>query len=83
LCTREATTKGGLGSYLIGTDHLAKRRRVMNKLTIAKIYLGLLALGLVILGFLFPVIGLPMLIVLVVTSFSLVVDWVLNLDWDN
>jgi len=55
----------------------------MNKLTIAKIYLGLLALGLVILGFLFPVIGLPMLIVLVVTSFSLVVDWVLNLDWDN
>lgn len=58
----------------------------MNKLTIAKIYLGLLALGLVILGFLIPEVGLPMLFVLSSIAFVGSVVWAIFVVlgiWDN
>lgn len=58
----------------------------MSKLTIAKIYLGLLALGLVILGFLFPEIGLVVFIFFGWVALVFGLPWALAVVlaiWDN
>ena len=52
-------------------------KKQMNKLTIARIYLGLVALGIVILGVLFPAVGVAILTVLSATTLLFGLAWAL------
>jgi membrane-anchored protein YejM (alkaline phosphatase superfamily) len=55
----------------------------MNKLTIAKIYLGLLALGLVIWGVLNPATGLPVLFGLSFVTLVFGLAWALTVVFED